>query len=548
MKIRKYFLSLISLFFILLSLFPEIIFADSISITPISPDVLNVSSQAEYRYRGTEVIGCSSAGLKKVRGLEWHTNPIPDTLRVRRTSFGNWLRFTFKNESENEIDKRLTFFSTNLSRIESCAFSAEGKFEQGLYLPNNDQNFRKFFVSVFPSFSIRLRPGEVKTFYYYIYSTEDITYVNFPVKLQDRKTLETGESLRKAFTIFIFLLTAFSSALAVGYWLRRKRMVFLTLNVHIFVSIFSFYFLHVKSFILFWGITGRIVAYPYFLFQAASYISLFPFLLSAERIWNGKQKFNWFSLPAPLFGFSFLLIPISEPVFEYRILILSASAALTIYFFIKFHKPILRSGKPVILAYLFSWVVFFLLNLAKSLYHFDFYPYNEIAIFSFVFFAPFHSILAGFCLYLITAEEDFDAQRPRLGNRKSTVSSLEVGSLVSRIRALIQEDKIYLKNSLKEEHLAKELGIGIHQLSEIINVEFKTNFPSLMNQYRIQEAKKLLLLAPKLSITEVRVRSGFSSKSAFNLEFKKLTGLSPNGYRQSNDNRMNEENSLNELL
>lgn len=546
MKIRNYSPSLILVSALLSLLFPKIITADPISITASTPDTLNISSQAEYRYRGTTVVGCSDRGLEKVRKLEWHTNPIPNTLRVRRTNFGNWLRFTFKNETGNDVDKQLTFFSTNLSRIEFCAFSSEGQFERDFYLQSEDKNFQGYFIPSFPSFPIHLRSGETKTFYYYFYSTEDITYANFPVKVLDQSRMEKEESVRGTSVIFIFLLTILALVLGTVYWLRRKKAVFPALHMHILISIFFFYFLHIKSFALFWGVSGRIVEYPYFLFQTASYISLFPFLLSVERIWDGKQKANWISLLGLLFGFSFLLIPLSEPVFEYRILILAGSSTLAIYFFIKSHRSIFGSGKPTVIVYLFSWVIFFLLNLAKSLYHFDFYPYNEIAIFSVVFFAPFHSLLSSFCLYSFSAEGYFYSEPAKSGNRKSTVSSLEVGSLVSRILTMIQEDKIFLKNSLKEEHLAKELGIGIHQLSEIINVEFKTNFPTLMNQYRIEEAKKLLLLAPKLSITEVRVKSGFSSKSAFNLEFKKLTGFSPNGYRQFNGQRINREDSLKE--
>lgn len=397
MKIRNYSHSLILVSALLSLLSPKIITADPISITTSTPDTLNISSQAEYRYRGTAVVGCSDRGLEKVRKLEWHTNPIPNTLRVRKTNFGNWLRFTFKNETGNDVDKRLVFFSTNLSRIEFCAFSSEGRFERDFYVQSEDKNFRGYLVPRFPSFPIRLRSGETKTFYYYFYSTEDITYANFPVKVQGQSTMEKGESVRGASVIFIFLLTIFTWVLGMIYWIRRKKAVFPALHAYILISLFFFYFLHIKSFALFWGVSGRITEYPYFLFQTVSYISLFPFFLSVERIWNGKQKGNWISLSALLFGFSFLLIPVSEPVFEYRILILAGASALTIYFFIKSHRSILGSGRPTVIVYLFSWTVFFLLNSAKSLYHFDFYPYNEIAIFSVVF------LLLSTCLFRIIA-------------------------------------------------------------------------------------------------------------------------------------------------
>lgn len=85
---------------------------------------------------------------------------------------------------------------------------------------------------------------------------------------------------------------------------------------------------------------------------------------------------------------------------------------------------------------------------------------------------------------------------------------------------------------MKEENIAKELGLSLHQLSEIVNVEFGNNFPSLINQYRIEEAKKLLLDHPEKTTSEIGGRAGFSSKSTFYMEFKKFTGTNPNAYRR----------------
>ncbi|TGK12594.1 helix-turn-helix domain-containing protein [Leptospira fletcheri] len=479
------------------------------------------------------MVGCSRSGLDEVRKLEWHTNPIPDALRVRRMDRGNWLRYTLKNESDEMQERELTFFSTNISRIEFCSVDAQGKYENSEYIGSEHRDFQSVFRPSFPRFLIRLRPKESRTFYYFISSKEDITYANFPVKLLAGNATERLSLFWFTTQIYILTVSSIAILLALVYWRKRKNPVFLVLVLQVFLSFASFYFLQVKPFSFFFGESSRLLGFPYFLFQATTYAAFFLFLNFAERIWYNDREPNISFLGASLAGLPYLLIPLSPPVFEYRILILVATTGLSIYYFLKSHRTLFGSGRIPVLAYWISWAVFLLFNLGKALYHFDFYPYNEFSVFASVLFAPFHFVLVGICLFRMSSAEFFSKDLSKPVSRKSTVSSLEVDRLVSRIRALIEEERIFLKNSLKEEHLAKELGIGVHQLSEIINVEFKTSFPSLLNYYRIEEAKKLLGQSPKLTVTEVRVKSGFSSKSAFNLEFKKLTGLSPNGYRRA---------------
>jgi AraC-like DNA-binding protein len=61
------------------------------------------------------------------------------------------------------------------------------------------------------------------------------------------------------------------------------------------------------------------------------------------------------------------------------------------------------------------------------------------------------------------------------------------------------------------------------------------NFFSFINGYRIEEAKRMFN-SPKYNdknIIEIAYLSGFTSKSHFNLSFKKATGLTPKEFRKS---------------
>ena len=121
---------------------------------------------------------------------------------------------------------------------------------------------------------------------------------------------------------------------------------------------------------------------------------------------------------------------------------------------------------------------------------------------------------------------------------KYEYSSLKPRDLLAYGQKLIEyikEDKPYINNELKSQDIASYLGLPPHQLSQVINTELKTNFYSLINKYRIEEAKRLLIDPNKqhLNILEIAFETGFNSKSAFNTAFKKNTTMTPSQYKQA---------------
>jgi AraC-like DNA-binding protein len=59
-------------------------------------------------------------------------------------------------------------------------------------------------------------------------------------------------------------------------------------------------------------------------------------------------------------------------------------------------------------------------------------------------------------------------------------------------------------------------------------------FYDLVNGYRVEEAKRLLLNPNNRSFTILSVgfEAGFNSKTTFNTVFKKFTGLTPTDFRE----------------
>ena len=98
---------------------------------------------------------------------------------------------------------------------------------------------------------------------------------------------------------------------------------------------------------------------------------------------------------------------------------------------------------------------------------------------------------------------------------------------------LMDEEKPYLDHSLTIYVLAKRLKTNSKYLSQVINQEFDKSFIHFINEYRVQESKKLLLEDSNFTIEAKSFMVGFKSKSSFNIAFKKNTGMTPSDYIKS---------------
>lgn len=91
------------------------------------------------------------------------------------------------------------------------------------------------------------------------------------------------------------------------------------------------------------------------------------------------------------------------------------------------------------------------------------------------------------------------------------------------------ESKPFLQEKISMVEIAKILNVNTHQISQVINEKTNLNFNDYVNAFRIEEAK-IMLLSPsfsKLTIDAIAQKSGFRSKSAFYVAFKKHSGNTP---------------------
>lgn len=117
--------------------------------------------------------------------------------------------------------------------------------------------------------------------------------------------------------------------------------------------------------------------------------------------------------------------------------------------------------------------------------------------------------------------------------QNSIVGSFDAEVVLGRLDDLMEDEKVFTDNELTLKKLSSLLMVTPHQLSMILNSKRNMNFRSMINAYRINEAKNQLVENPDKTILEIALDCGFNSKSSFNDVFMKSTGIVPRDYRKT---------------
>ncbi|MDX1960074.1 MAG: helix-turn-helix domain-containing protein [Leptospiraceae bacterium] len=121
--------------------------------------------------------------------------------------------------------------------------------------------------------------------------------------------------------------------------------------------------------------------------------------------------------------------------------------------------------------------------------------------------------------------------------KKSRNQSIETNLIINKIYLLMNEEKLFCDEDLKLTRLAELVNIRADQLSELINTEFNKSYSRFINEFRVEEAKKILLTEKDRNILSIALAVGFNSKSSFNTEFKRITGITPTEFRNNISNQ-----------
>lgn len=121
---------------------------------------------------------------------------------------------------------------------------------------------------------------------------------------------------------------------------------------------------------------------------------------------------------------------------------------------------------------------------------------------------------------------------------KSTIRNLSILGdkgieLKNRLELHLEKYKSYADAEINLQKLADELEVSPTFLSQTINQNIGVNFTDYINNFRIEEAKKLLISDKQkhLKVDAIGEMAGFNSRSTFYSIFKKNTGISPAAFK-----------------
>ncbi|MCF6183170.1 MAG: AraC family transcriptional regulator [Bacteroidales bacterium] len=195
--------------------------------------------------------------------------------------------------------------------------------------------------------------------------------------------------------------------------------------------------------------------------------------------------------------------------------------------------------KIVLFSFLFAYLIVYIIGAWYLIENKNFYVKNinpvDFSYIGLTFFA-FSFSFFGFRQLSIYKTNEKIKSKTKYSNSK--LKEAELNILTEKLNQIITHDKPYLNEKLTISELAEMMNISRHLLTQVINNNLNKNFYTFINEYRIEEVKKMFADPKKnhYSILGIAYECGFNSKSTFNTLFKKYTGITPSEYRKKVQN------------
>ncbi len=106
--------------------------------------------------------------------------------------------------------------------------------------------------------------------------------------------------------------------------------------------------------------------------------------------------------------------------------------------------------------------------------------------------------------------------------------------IFEQVKKILESENIYLDSTISIKVISERLSINSREISQSVNQNTGQNFKELVNNYRIKKAKTLLSCSEQndKKIASIAYDSGFGTITAFNIAFKKHTGITPTEFRK----------------
>ncbi|MEP5610870.1 MAG: helix-turn-helix domain-containing protein [Cyclobacteriaceae bacterium] len=105
----------------------------------------------------------------------------------------------------------------------------------------------------------------------------------------------------------------------------------------------------------------------------------------------------------------------------------------------------------------------------------------------------------------------------------------------TKLISLLRDQELYLNPNLSRRDLSEKMQISEIKVSGILNDQLNTTFYGVINELRVEKAKRLLRkgLSKQLTLEGIAKESGFKSRTTFYKFFKRNTGMTPSEFLQT---------------
>lgn len=113
------------------------------------------------------------------------------------------------------------------------------------------------------------------------------------------------------------------------------------------------------------------------------------------------------------------------------------------------------------------------------------------------------------------------------------IQNQELKDVEKKLKKYFSKEKPWLNPNLNIWDVAQEIGTNRSYISKVVNENIGCNFNKFVNNYRIKEAKKILIKKPEIPITEISELSGFGSLNSFIRTFKESENCTPTKFKRT---------------
>lgn len=104
---------------------------------------------------------------------------------------------------------------------------------------------------------------------------------------------------------------------------------------------------------------------------------------------------------------------------------------------------------------------------------------------------------------------------------------MKMDKRLEQFRELMEVEQVWHDEELTAASLCDMMNIGKTTLSAMISQQYDSTFRDIINNYRIDAAKRYMQAHPKATQEIVAQHCGFRTAQYFNTQFKKVVGETP---------------------